>query len=174
MAAVPIHLDRAAGTPLATQIYRAVREAIETGRLDPGASFLPGVTWPLRSASVRVAYQRLIDEQFAVGAGAAGTRVAEGPSPASVPLWSPDVPPMPELFNTYGTPPMPFQMGVPSQDAFPFKLWSRVFARAVRRAAAAPLSYPDRRGDPQLRKEIAAYALAGSVTYAPAWRRPQT
>jgi len=162
MAAVPIHLDRAAGTPLATQIYRAVREAIETGRLDPGASFLPGVTWPLRSASVRVAYQRLIDEQFAVGAGAAGTRVAEGPSPASVPLWSPDVPPMPELFNTYGTPPMPF------------KLWSRVFARAARRAAAAPLSYPDRRGDPQLRKEIAAYALAGSVTYAPAWRRPQT
>ncbi|MER8388732.1 hypothetical protein NKJ46_03855 [Mesorhizobium sp. M0166] len=29
MAAVPIHLDRAARTPLATQIYRAVRDAIE-------------------------------------------------------------------------------------------------------------------------------------------------
>ena len=37
MAALPIDLDRAARTPLATQIYRAVRDAIETGRLDPGA-----------------------------------------------------------------------------------------------------------------------------------------
>jgi GntR family transcriptional regulator / MocR family aminotransferase len=42
MAALPIDLDRAARTPLATQIYWAVRDAIETGRLDPGAklSFL--------------------------------------------------------------------------------------------------------------------------------------
>jgi len=37
MAALPIDLDRAARTPLATQIYRAARDAIETGRLDPGA-----------------------------------------------------------------------------------------------------------------------------------------
>ncbi|MES0038120.1 hypothetical protein NKJ74_23115 [Mesorhizobium sp. M0046] len=113
--------------------------------------------------TVRVAYQRLIDEQLAVGAGAAGTRVAEGPSPSSAPLWSPDVPPLPELFHTYGRPPQPFQMRVPSQDAFPFKLWSRVFARAARRAAAAPVSYPDPRGDPQLRKEIAAYVGSRGV-----------
>jgi hypothetical protein len=31
MAALPIDLDRAARTPLAMQIYRAVRDAIETG-----------------------------------------------------------------------------------------------------------------------------------------------
>ncbi|MET3996827.1 hypothetical protein ABID65_008507 [Bradyrhizobium sp. S3.9.2] len=29
MAALPIYLDRAARTPLATQIYRAVRDAID-------------------------------------------------------------------------------------------------------------------------------------------------
>ncbi|WP_292393419.1 winged helix-turn-helix domain-containing protein, partial [Mesorhizobium sp.] len=137
MAALPIDLDRAARTPLTTQIYLAVRDAIETGRLDPGAK-LP--SWRDMAAqlgvsrgTVRVAYQRLIDEQFAVGAGAAGTRVAKRPSPSSSPLSSPDVPPLPELFHTYGTPPLPFQMGVPSQDAFPFKLWSRVVARAARR-----------------------------------------
>jgi GntR family transcriptional regulator/MocR family aminotransferase len=48
-------------------------------------------------------------------------------------------------------------MGVPSQDAFPFKLWSRILTRETRRATAAPVGYPDPRGDPDLRKEIAAY-----------------
>jgi GntR family transcriptional regulator/MocR family aminotransferase len=48
-------------------------------------------------------------------------------------------------------------MGVPAQDAFPFKLWSRILTRETRRAAAAPVTYPDPRGDPELRKEVAAY-----------------
>jgi len=48
-------------------------------------------------------------------------------------------------------------MGVPSQDAFPFKLWSRILTREARRAALAPVVYPDPRGEPDLRKEVAAY-----------------
>jgi GntR family transcriptional regulator/MocR family aminotransferase len=172
MPALPIELDRAARTPLATQIYRAVRDSIETGQLRPGAK-LP--SWRDMAAqlgvsrgTVRVAYQRLVDEQFAIGLGAAGTRVANRPSRPSTPLWSPDAPPLPELFPTYGTAPLPFQMGVPAQDAFPFKLWTRVFARAARRAAAAPVAYPDPRGDLQLRKEIAAYiGIARGVRCSP-------
>lgn len=168
-----IDLDRAARTPLATQIYRAVRHAIETGRLDPEAK-LP--SWCDMAAqlgvsrgTVRIAYRRLVDEQFAVGAGAAGTRVARRRSPASAPSRSPDTPPMRELFHDYGTAPLPFQMGVPSQDAFPFTLWSRVLARAARRSACAPVNYPDPRGDPQLRKEIAAYlGIARGVRCSPA------
>jgi GntR family transcriptional regulator / MocR family aminotransferase len=39
--------------------------------------------------TVRVAYQRLIDEQFAIGFGAAGARVAERTSPSSTPDWLP-------------------------------------------------------------------------------------
>jgi GntR family transcriptional regulator/MocR family aminotransferase len=59
-------------------------------------------------------------------------------------------------------------MGVPSQDAFPFKLWSRVLMRETRRAAAAPVTYPDPRGDPELRKEIAAYlGLARGIRCSP-------
>ena len=55
-------------------------------------------------------------------------------------------------------------MGVPSQDAFPFKLWSRILARETRRVAAGPVTYPDPRGDPELRKEIASYlGLARSI-----------
>jgi hypothetical protein len=36
MADLPIHLDRAQRTPLAAQIYRGIRKAIETGRLISG------------------------------------------------------------------------------------------------------------------------------------------
>ena len=143
MAVLPIHLDRARRTPLAAQIYRAIREAIETGRLASGAR-LP--SWRDLAAqlgvsrgTVRVAYERLIDEQFAIGLGAAGTRVAERPSPSSIPDWSPEAPPLPDLFYDFGTAPLAFQMGVPSQDAFPFKLWSRILTREARRAAAAPV-----------------------------------
>jgi GntR family transcriptional regulator/MocR family aminotransferase len=146
---------------LAAQIYGAIRDAIETGRLTSGAR-LP--SWRDLAAqlgvsrgTVRVAYERLINEQFVVGLGAAGTRVADRPSPSSTPKWSPEAPPLPELFHDFGTAPLAFQMGVPSQDAFPFKLWSRVLTREARRAAAAPVSYPDPRGDPDLRKEVAAY-----------------
>jgi GntR family transcriptional regulator/MocR family aminotransferase len=172
MPALSIALDRTAKSSLATQIYLAARDAIETGRLEPGAK-LP--SWSDLAAqlgvsrgTVRVAYQRLIDEQLAIGLGAAGTRVARRPSRSSTEVWSPDAPPMPELFPTFGTAPLPFQIGVPSQDAFPFKLWSRVLAQAARLAAAAPVAYRDPRGDPLLRKQIAAYlAIARGVRCSP-------
>jgi GntR family transcriptional regulator/MocR family aminotransferase len=172
MAALSIHLDRARRTPLAAQIYWAIREAIETGRLASGAR-LP--SWQDLAAqlgvsrgTVRVAYERLINEQFAIGLGAAGTRVAERPSPSSTADWSPDAPPLPHLFHDFGTAPLAFQMGVPSQDAFPFKLWSRILTREARRAAAAPVAYPDPRGDPDLRKEVAAYlGIARGIRCSP-------
>src|SRR5215510_7832962 len=103
MASLSIAIDRAKKIPLAAQIYRAIREAIETGRLASGAR-LP--SWQDLAAqlgvsrgTVRAAYERLINEQFAVGLGAAGTRVAERPSQSSTPDWSPDAPPLPDLFR---------------------------------------------------------------------------
>src|SRR5689334_11560372 len=143
MAAGPIDLDRARRTPLAAQIYGAIREAIETGRLASGAR-LP--SWRDLAAqlgvsrgTVRAAYERLIAEQFAIGLGPAGTRVAQLPSRSPMLEWSPETPPLPELFYGFGSPPLAFQMGVPSQDAFPFKLWSRILTRETRRAATAPV-----------------------------------
>src|ERR1700755_769486 len=122
MAALPIRLDRGRKTPLAAQIYGAIREAIEAGRLASGAR-LP--SWRDLAAqlgvsrgTVRVAYERLVDEQFAVGLGAAGTRVAARPSLPSPPDRSLDASPLPDLFHSFGTAPLAFQIGVPSQDAF--------------------------------------------------------
>ena len=172
MAALSIQLDRARKIPLAAQIYWAIREGIEDGRLASRAR-LP--SWRDLAAqlgvsrgTVRVAYARLIAEQFAIGLGPAGTRVAERPSRSSSTDWSPEAPPLPELFREFGSAPLAFQMGVPSQDAFPFKLWSRILTRETRQAAAAPVAYPDPRGDPELRKQVAAYlGLARGVRCSP-------
>jgi len=124
MADLPIDLDRAKRTPLAAQIYRAIREAIETGRLASGAK-LP--SWRDLAAqlgvsrgTVRVAYELLVDEQFAIGLGAAGKRAAKPPSLPSTPVRSLEASPLPELFHSFGTAPLAFQMGLPSQNAFPF------------------------------------------------------
>ena len=51
MAELPIDLDRARRTPLAAQIYAAIREAIETGSSPPARGCLPGAIWRLSSAS---------------------------------------------------------------------------------------------------------------------------
>ena len=161
MAVLPIQLDRARRTPLAAQIYSAIRDGIENGRLASGAR-LPSwqdlaVQLGVSRGTVRVAYERLVAEQFVIGLGPAGTHVAERPSRSAIPDWSPESPLLPDLFYEFGTAPLAFQMGVPAQDAFPFKLWSRIVTRETRRAAAAPVTYPDPRGDPELRKQVAAY-----------------
>jgi GntR family transcriptional regulator/MocR family aminotransferase len=160
MTRLSITLDRAKKTPLATQIYATIREAIESGQIPPHAK-LPSwrdlaVQLGVSRGTVRLAYERLIDEQLALGLGAAGTRVTERPS-AAASRWSAEDPPMPEIFHDFGTVPLPFQMGVPAQDAFPAALWSRILTREARRSGAAPVGYPDPRGDPALRKEVAAY-----------------
>jgi GntR family transcriptional regulator/MocR family aminotransferase len=161
MTHLSITLDRAKKTPLATQIYATIREAIESGQIPPHAK-LPSwrdlaVQLGVSRGTVRLAYERLIDEQLALGLGAAGTRVTERRSAAAASHWSPGGPPMPDIYYDFGTAPLPFQMGVPAQDEFPATLWSRMLTREARRCGGGPVGYPDPRGEPALRKEIAAY-----------------
>lgn len=172
MTRLTIDLDRGTRTPLATQIYTSIREVIEAGKL-PANARLP--SWRDLAAqlgvsrgTVRVAYERLIDEQLAIGLGAAGTRVSERPAFPAVRAWSPAPTPMLDLFHNFSSTPLAFQMGVPAQDVFPFKLWSRIVAREARNSAAAPVGYPDPRGAPELRREIAAYlAIARGLRCSP-------
>jgi GntR family transcriptional regulator/MocR family aminotransferase len=173
MPSLPINLDRAKQTPLATQIYTAIRTAIESGQI-PADTRLP--SWRDLAAqlgvsrgTVRIAYERLIDEQLALSLGAAGTRVTERPAVTPAAGGPPGTPPMPDLFHAFGAAPLAFQMGVPAQDAFPYKLWSRMLARAARHTAASPVGYPDPRGDPDLRREVAAYlGIARGMRCSPA------
>lgn len=152
-----IALSRTAKVPLSAQIHAALRDAIRDGRLAGGAR-LPSwrdlaVQLGVSRGTVRDAYERLIDEQLAVGLGAAGTRVAEGAIAGPSPDGPVKAPSVLELFSSVERAPLPFQMGVPAQDAFPFTLWSRIVGRAARAAAAAPVGYPDPRGHPD-RKSV--------------------
>ncbi|MCE3262000.1 MAG: PLP-dependent aminotransferase family protein [Pseudoduganella sp.] len=159
-------IDRKAGAPLAEQIFLGLRSAIGDGRLAPQAR-LP--SWHDLAAqlgvargTVRQAYERLRDEQLVYTAGAAGTFVCTGAGalpggglrPAARAAAALDVV---QAFPGHAVSTSPFQVGVPAQDAFPFKTWSRVMGRAARAAAAMPVAYPDPRGEQALRAEIAAY-----------------
>src|SRR3546814_49892 len=107
--------------------------------------------------TVKTAYDALVDEMLLFSAGAAGTRVALSPAsrtavsrPAIIPL------PMQENERGFALLPLPFQPGVPAQDAFPAKLWARLRTRAMRETAIAPVGRRDPRGAPELRAQIAA------------------
>lgn len=150
-------LDRNARESLVDQISAGIGTAIGDGRLAPGAR-LPSwhdlsVQLGVARGTVRMAYETLRDRQLIVTAGAAGTRVAEHARAAAFRAHVDDASPPRPLPGR----PAVFQIGVPAHDVFPFKTWSRIMARAARAAAAAPVGYPDPRGEAGLRGEIAAY-----------------
>ena len=60
-------------------------------------------------------------------------------------------------------------MGVPAQDSFPYKLISRIRARTVRAEGHAAASYPDPRGEFELRRELAVQlAITRGIECTPA------
>jgi len=156
-----IEIDRSRTVPIVEQISETLRSAIVEGRLEPGArlpSWLDMATQlGVARGTVKAAYERLIDEELVVSAGAAGTRVAtrnpKRRDPPKVEIRRP----LQGFGRGYYLTPLPFQMGVPAQDAFPAKLWSRIRTRAVRDDAMAPVGQGDPRGNPELRAHIASY-----------------
>lgn len=172
MQPLPIDIDREAKTPLSEQIYAAIRAAIVERRLAAGAR-LP--SWTDLSAQLgvargttRAAYERLVDEQLAEADGARGTRVAERPPLDPRQAEAPAAPPQSWPFQDYERAPLLFRPCLPAHDAFPHAQWSRLSAQAARAAAAAPLAYPDPRGEMELRRTICAYlAVARGLHCAP-------
>jgi GntR family transcriptional regulator / MocR family aminotransferase len=169
-----IELRRETGNSLVDQIATAIGQSIRQGQLYAGAR-LPSwrdlsVQLGVARGTVRAAYERLIDEQLIVSQGAAGTFVAQC-QPMSPPSDLVEQRgPLPEIYSLpFGAKPLMFQIGVPAQDGFPAKLWSRVAAHAASQAAAGTVCYPDPRGEPGLRTEIAAYlSVARGLSCSPA------
>ncbi|MBB4359712.1 GntR family transcriptional regulator/MocR family aminotransferase [Bradyrhizobium sp. CIR18] len=167
-----LKLDRSAKTPLAEQIHRGIRAAIERGVLAPGAR-LP--SWQDLAAqlgvargTVRSAYEKLSSAQLIIAARATGTHVADRPSIPVRRDKAPDPGSFMEMYQELTAGPAIFQMGVPSQETFPATLLARMRARAIRVEMSAPAIYPDPRGELDLRREIAAYlALARGIECAP-------
>jgi len=168
-------LDGASAIPFYRQIYNRIAGAVLDGRLAPGAR-LPSARslaaqLSIARGTVETAYQVLAGEGYIVARGAAGTLVAPAldrkllksravrstraeipPPAAAVPLRAPTL----------------FRMGLPALDAFPHKVWSRLFARQARSMSVVDLAYQSPAGHESLRIEVARYlAVARGVTCAP-------
>jgi len=167
-----IQLDRSAKTPLTEQIRKAIRTAIDSGVLAPGAR-LP--SWldlaaqlGVARGTVRLAYDRLLDAQLIVASRAAGTHVADRPPAAVQPEERPDPGSFMEIYGELTAGPAIFQMGVPAQQTLPARLFTKVRSFALRAESSASVVYPDPRGELELRREIAAYlAIARGISCSP-------
>ncbi len=169
---VGIAVNRSAAVSLSAQISGTLRAAILEGRIEPGAR-LPSwrdlaVQLGVARGTVRAAYELLADERLVVSRGAAGTHVAEqvqgGDPPPSFEIGRP----LQRIMRGFSLPVLPFMSGVPARDAFPAKLWSRLHMRAVRDEETGPTTYPDPRGSPELRAQIAGYlAIARGIRCVP-------
>jgi GntR family transcriptional regulator/MocR family aminotransferase len=174
MTAMPLTLllDPASAVPLQRQIREAIRASIVGGTLRSGTR-LP--SWHALAAelnvargTVKAAYDWLAGEGLIAGRGAQGTFVTA--DFARRPDAPADPTPPDQLYPySWGTPPLPFQLGVPALDQFPRMLWARAAARAARTLSLGIMAYPDPSGWPPLKAAIAAYvAAARGVACEPA------
>jgi GntR family transcriptional regulator/MocR family aminotransferase len=169
-----VALVRGDDVPLYRQIYEHFRTSIGLGQLRPGDR-LPSARRLAREFStargtVDTAYAMLAGEGYVVARGPAGTIVSTelGGSAIAKAVARQRRADHVEPHATGA--PKPFQMGLPSLDMFPRKIWSRVVARQVRELSAAEMAYPDPAGFMPLREAVAAY-LATSRGITCTWRQ---
>jgi GntR family transcriptional regulator/MocR family aminotransferase len=155
-------LVRDDSVPLYRQIYEHFRTAITHGQLRP-SDRLPSARrlardFAIARGTVDVAYALLAGEGYVVTRGPAGTIVSPelGGQAVARPAFRArptDRVEPPEIDRGPG----PFQLGLPSLDMFPRKIWSRLVARQARELSAAEMAYPDPVGFRPLREAVAAY-----------------
>lgn len=167
-----ISLNRSSKVSLTDQVRDGIAEAIHAGRLRPGAR-LP--SWRdlasqlgIARGTVRAAYDRLYDDLLVIPSGSAGTRVVDTLPPSANVTHARDATPLPGLLRGFKPSVVMFQMGIPAQDEFPFKTWSRIVSNTAKAMAMSPARFPDPRGEFELRQEIAAYiAIARGIACTP-------
>jgi len=156
-------------------LYRRYREAIASGKLQPGDR-VPSVRslaseLNLARGTVEMAYDMLASEGYFVARGAAGTivspRLANLPDPGAMKAAARPVPAVARAQDG-ATPAQPFQLGLPALDAFPRKVWARLAGRNVRTLETAAMTAPDPAGYAPLRHAIATYlGIARGIQCAP-------
>jgi GntR family transcriptional regulator/MocR family aminotransferase len=168
--------------PLALQLYRALRRAILSGALPPGARLpstrgLAAETGVSRN-TVLLAYAQLLGEGYAAGRRGSGTYVpaelpdamtavaASGaPRPAGRRLRAPRLSRLARRVSgravTWAPPPQrvpyDFRYGRPAFGDFPHATWRRLLARRARRVSDRDLDYGPPAGATVLREAIAGY-----------------
>ncbi|SDE28514.1 PLP-dependent aminotransferase family protein [Nocardioides lianchengensis] len=172
-------VDLSSRADRATAIYRALLEAVRSGRLVPGDRLPPTRSLArdlgVSRTTVATAYERLVAEGFLearVGDGTYVAAAAAGPRrrPARAALraragWGFEAHP---VSGTAPDPPYDFRAGIPDASLFAFDTWRRLVGAELRAGAHAPGRYADPAGHPPLREAVVRHlALSRGVAADP-------
>jgi GntR family transcriptional regulator/MocR family aminotransferase len=160
---VDLHLDLA-GTRVRAGLERALREAVQVGRLRPGTRLPSSRTLAqdlgIARNTVAEAYGQLVAEGWLTARRGSGTRVADRAAAVQVP-----VSPAAEAVRR---PRYDLRAGSPDLSGFPRSGWLAAARRALNAAPQEALGYSDPRGRPELRSALAEYlARARGVRVTP-------
>jgi GntR family transcriptional regulator/MocR family aminotransferase len=156
-----LSLRRGAGTPVRLQLERALRAAIQAGRLQPGSP-LPSTRvlasdLVLSRALVVEAYEQLRAEGYVYSQPGSATIVAARPAHRA---------PASSEFDVASVPRFDFRPGRPDPSLFPRRAWLSALRRVLATAPAADLDYPDPRGGASARIALASYLNRSRATAA--------
>ena len=159
-----------------TAVYRALLDAVRSGRLEPGeqlpATRALATDLGVSRTTVATAYDRLVAEGILTARVGAGTFVADAARPVRPPRRGTDLAPRPGWsltpHPTSGSRPKPahdFRVGIPDARLFPFDTWRRLVTAELRVGAHDLGTYADPAGHLPLREAIARQlALSRGVT----------
>ena len=145
------------GPRVRVSLETALRQAVQTGRLAPGARLPPSrsLAADLGVARNTVAdvYGQLVAEGWLTARQGSGTRVAEHPA-AEAPAAAG---PAENLPDSADAPRYSLKPGLPDLSEFPRAAWLAAARKAVMAAPRRAFGYGDPRGQPELRAALAAY-----------------
>jgi GntR family transcriptional regulator/MocR family aminotransferase len=178
-----IRLDRNAAEPLHQQLYRQIRDELVSGSVNDGYLRLPAsrtlaADLGISRVTVNLALAKLTTEGYLRSRVGSGTFVAH-PLPESYlsaqkPKLNRERERSPRLSNRVkdipdkragkqfdcgiaGAPGVSFVPALAALDEFPIEIWEQLRAHVLARKGAHLLQYASSRGDPDLRRAIAAY-----------------
>lgn len=167
-----LEIDRSVRISLSEQIRIRITEAIKSGVLAPGTRLPSWIDLAkqlgISRGTVKMAYERLSDEQLVISFRSKGTCVAEFLPVKSKGGITPEQPPSSLLYQDFFFPHGYFKMGIPASDVFPSTLFARLFSASVRKRMSSQQLYADPRGEVELKREIAAQlALSRGINCHP-------
>ncbi len=184
MAFEMIRLDRNAAEPLHQQLYRQIRDELVSASVNDSTSRLPSsrmlaADLGISRLTVNLAFSKLTTEGYLHARIGSGTFVAQPLPETYLSARKPKldrqlehpvrlsnrVRDIPDKrvgrdfdFGIAGAPGVSFVPAVSALDEFPIEIWERLRAEVLAKKGAYLLQYASSRGDPDLRKAIAAYS----------------
>ena len=154
-------LQRELPEPLYSQLYHWIKKEIEEGRLFPGMK-MPSIrhlTIHLKVSrnTVEAAYQQLQSEGYLESVPKSGIWVAEIEKPSLHPITVEH--PIVLECKPSSEAVVDFEYGNVDLEKFPLKQWKKCLADAVEQESNWLFQYSDRKGELELRREIANYLL---------------